>query len=320
MNTIKPQLNQSRHKHKFRFRKFRNFCVYAGFLTLLVCFASPILRAEETETEARPSSTDAAEMQTTEDTVEQNGTAENTDTVPEMTKEIITGTSKRMESYEQEGITILIDEAKTVRRNEQGIEIGFLNADKITLIRDLETGATKEIVAEGNVEIRDQDIFATCDHAIMNNVTSTIILTDNVVVLQNKDRLETKFFTFNRVTGKQTAEGDVKFKVTVTQAAPAEAETGEDTESSTDDTGEEQVSSSGTDDAGEEQVSSTTSQETGDQPQSDADAETNDAEGDAEEKSDTDAENAEETDPAEETDTDAENAEGTDTEEETDTD
>ena len=274
----------------------------AGFLTLFVCFVSLTLRAEEAETEERPSSTEAAEIQTTGDTVEQNGTAENTDTVPETTKEIITGTSKRMESYEQEGITILIDEAKTVRRNEQGIEIGFLNADKITLKRDLETGTTKEIVAEGNVEIRDQDIFATCDHAIMNNVTSTIILTDNVVVLQNKDRLETKFFTFNRVTGKQTAEGDVKFKVTVTQAAPAEAEVGEDTES-------------GTDDTGEEQASSATPQETGDQPQSDADAETGNA--DTAEESDTDAENSEEADPAEETDTDTGNSDDADSNTET---
>ena len=307
MNTIKPQLNQSKHKHKFRFRKFRNFCVYAGFLTLFVCSVSLTLGAEETETEERPSSADTTEIQTTEDTVEQNGPAENTDTAPELTKEIITGTSKRMESYEQEGITILIDEAKTVRRNEQGIEIGFLNADKITLKRDLETGTTKEIVAEGNVEIRDQDIFATCDHAIMNNVTSTIILTDNVVVLQNKDRLETKFFTFNRITGKQTAEGDVKFKVTVTQAAPAEveAEAGEDTESSADDTGEEQASSA-------------TPQETGDQPQSDVDAETGNA--DTAEESDTGAENSEKADPAEETDTDAENSEDTGTEEDTDTD
>jgi len=258
-----------------------------------------MLGAEETEIEERPSSTDAAEIQTTEDPVEQNGTAENTDTVPETTKEIITGTSKRMESYEQEGITILIDEAKTVRRNEQGIEIGFLNADKITLKRDLETGTTKEIVAEGNVEIRDQDIFATCDHAIMNNVTSTIILTDNVVVLQNKDRLETKFFTFNRVTGKQTAEGDVKFKVTVTQAAPAETEAGEDTES-------------GTDDTGEEQVSSAAPQETGDQSQNDTDAEPDNAGGDTTEESDTGAENSEAADPAEETNTDPENSDNAD--------
>ncbi|RKU18854.1 hypothetical protein C6500_12270 [Candidatus Poribacteria bacterium] len=299
MNITKPQPNQSKRQHRAPLRKFCHFCVYAGFLTLFVCFVSLTLSAEETETEERPSSTDAAEIQTTEDTVEQNGTAENTDTVPEMTKEIITGTSKRMESYEQEGITILIDEAKTVRRNEQGIEIGFLNADKITLKRDIETGTTKEIVAEGNVEIRDQDIFATCDHAIMNNVTSTIILTDNVVVLQNKDRLETKFFTFNRVTGKQTAEGDVKFKVTVTQAAPVETETGEDTES-------------GTDDTEEEQTSSATPQETEDQPQDDTDAETGNAEGDTEEQSDTDAENAEEADPAEETDTDTGNSDDAD--------
>ena len=205
-----------------------------SFLTLFVCLIALPLGAEETDTEEQPSPTNTAEIQTTEDAVEQDSTAEDTEATPAETKEIITGTSKRMESYEQEGITILIDEAKTVRRDEQGIEIGFLNADKITLKRDLETGATKEIVAEGNVEIRDQDIFATCDHAIMDNLTSTIILQENVVVLQNKDRLETKYFTFNRVTGKQTAEGDVKFKVTVTQAAPVEPEADENTESGTD--------------------------------------------------------------------------------------
>lgn len=265
--------------------------MYASFLIFFVCFGSLTLGAEEAETEKRPSSTDTAEIQTTDDTVEQNDATENTNVAPGETKEIITGTSKRMESYEQEGITILIDEAKTVRRNEQGIEIGFLNADKITLKRDLETGATKEIVAEGNVEIRDQDIFATCDHAIMNNLTSTIILKENVVVLQNKDRLETKFFTFNRMTGKQTAEGDVKFKVTVAQAQPVDSETDEDTESSTD--------------ATEAQTSPTVSQETEDQLQEDTGAETGDTESDTKEMSDTDAEDSEGTDLEKETDTDA---------------
>ena len=314
MNTIKPQLNpqlnKSRHKHRFQFRKFYNFCVYASFLTLLVCLVSLTLGAEDTETEELPSSTDTVEIQTTENTVERNGTAENTNTTVEPTKEIITGTSKRMESYEQEGLTILIDEAKTVRRNEQGIEIGFLNADKITLKRDIESGVTTEIIAEGNVEIRDQDIFATCDHAIMDNLTSTIILTDNVVVLQNKDRLETKFFTFNRVTGKQTAEGDVKFKVTVTQAPPVDSEADENTENGAD--------------TGEEQTSPTAPQETEGQPEEDTD--TDNESGlktpptDAEDKSEADAGDSEDADPEEETDTDTEDAEGTDPEEEADTD
>ena len=305
MNTTKPQLNpqlnKSKHKHRFQFRKFCNFCVYAGFLPFFVCFIALTLRAEETETDDRPSSVNTAEIQTSEDTVEQDGTAEDTDTAPEMTKEIITGTSKRMESYEQKGITILIDEAKTVRRDEQGIEIGFLNADKITLKRDLETGTTKEIVAEGNVEIRDQDIFATCDHAIMNNLTSTIILQDNVVVLQNKDRLETKYFTFNRVTGKQTAEGDVKFKVTVTQAQPVDAEAGEDTENGTE--------------TDAENTSATTPEEAENQSQEETD--TDNAEGDTEDKPDTGAENSEDPDSEEETDTDSENPDDADSSTET---
>ncbi len=303
MNTIKPQLNQSSYKHRFQFRKFCNFCVCVSFLTLFVCLIALPIEAEETETERQPSPTNTAEIQTTEGTVEQDSTAEDTAATPAETKEIITGTSKRMESYEQEGITILIDEAKTVRRDEQGIEIGFLNADKITLKRDLETGATKEIVAEGNVEIRDQDIFATCDHAIMDNLTSTIILQENVVVLQNKDRLETKYFTFNRVTGKQTAEGDVKFKVTVTQAAPVEPEADENTEGGTD--------------TDEEDTSAAPPEETEDPTQEETDTDADTAEGDPEEKPDTDTGSSEGTDPKEDTDTDPENSDDTNTDAET---
>lgn len=137
-----------------------------------------------------------------------------------VTKEIIEGTSDEMERFEKDGITILIGNAKTQRYNEKREMIGFLNADKITLKSDPDTGETVEIVAEGNVEIRDNKIFATSDHAKMDNLTSIITLKDNVVVLQKEDRLETKLFTFNRLTGKQTGVGGVKFKVAVTQTTP----------------------------------------------------------------------------------------------------
>ena len=303
MNIIKPRLNQNRREHRSQFSKFCNSCAYVGFLTLFVCLISLTLGAEDTETTEQPSTANSAETQTTENTEQKTDTAEDTDATAGMTKEIITGTSKRMESYEQKGITILIGEAKTVRRNEQGIEIGFLNADKITLKRDLETDMTTEIVAEGNVEIRDQDIFATCDHAIMDNLTSTITLKDNVVVLQNNDRLETKFFTFNRITGKQTAEGDVKFKVTVTQVAPVSPEEDENAE-----TGES---------TGEEETSTTAPEETEDSAQEDTDAETNNADADAEEETDADAGNSEDADSEEETDTDTGNLEDTDSNTET---
>ena len=306
MNTIKPQLNQSRSEHISQFRKFCNLCKYTGFLTLLVCLVSLTLAAENTVTE-EPSSVSSVETQTTENTEQETGAAEDTGTAAEMTKEIITGTSKRMESYEQKGITILIGEAKTVRRNEQGIEIGFLNADKITLKRDLETETTKEIVAEGNVEIRDQNIFATCDHATMDNLTSTIILKDNVVVLQNKDRLETKFFTFNRITGKQTAEGDVKFKVTVTQAAPVTTEETENTESGAE--------------TGEEETAAPASEETENQAQVDTDTEADNTDADAEEETEeepnTDTENSEDADSEGETNTDTEDPDDADSNTET---
>ena len=293
MNITKPLLCRNRHRFPFHFDKLCNFCVYAGFLLLFVCIVPLVLNAEETEIETPTPSANGVASATENNTQEAegaenaNGASADTDSsTTEPTTETITGTSKRMERFEKEGITILIDEAKTIRYDEQGVEIGFLNADKITLKTDPETGATTEIIAVGNVEIRDQDIFATCDHAVMNNLTNTVVLTDNVVVLQNKDRLETKLFTFNRATGKQTGEGGVKFKVTVTQAAPVEVEASEDAE--------------GGASADEEGASTDTPDQT------DADTETSNTDGTTEEAPEVDTENAESADSEEETDTDTE--------------
>ncbi|MCY3741965.1 MAG: LPS export ABC transporter periplasmic protein LptC [Candidatus Poribacteria bacterium] len=299
MNIIKPRLNQSRRERRAQLRKFYNFCGYAGCLIFLVCLASLTLTAEETE------AIESSETQTTEHTGQEAAPVESTGALVETEKEEITGTSDRMERYDKDGITILIGNAKTVRYNAQGVEIGFLNADKITMKSDPETNTTTEIIAEGNVEIRDQDIFATCDHAIMNNLTNIITLKENVVVLQNKDRLETKLFTFNRTTGKQTGEGGVKFKVSVTQAAPVTAETDENSES-----GAETV---------EEETAVTAPEKTevkAEAEKKDTDAETDNV--DAEQKSDADTGNAEDADPEEETDTDTENPDDADADTETD--
>ena len=296
MNIITPRLNQSRRGRRSRIHKFCNFCVYAGCLTLCVCLAALTLSAEDTETVERSPATKSPEIQTTENTVQKADPAEDTGDPVEIGKEKITGTSNSMERYDKEGITILIGEAKTVRYNAQGVEIGFLNADKITMKSDPVTNTTTEIIAEGNVEIRDQDIFATCDHAIMNNLTNTITLKDNVVVLQNKDRLETKIFTFNRTTGKQTGEGGVKFKVSITQAAPVDTETDENTEN-----GEE---------TGEEKTDAAAPEQTEAKPEEDkkgTDAEAENA--DADKKSEADAGDAEDTDAKEKTDTATENSE-----------
>lgn len=309
MNIIMPPLNQSSRK---RGSQRCQFCAAVGFLALLVFLISLTVVAEE---DTKPPATNAVETQMTENAGQKTDTAGNTDTTSEIQKEKITGTADRMERYDKDGITILIGEAKTVRYDAQGVEIGFLNADKITMKSDPITDTTIEIIAEGNVEIRDQDIFATCDHAIMNNLTNTITLKENVVVLQNKDRLETKTFTFNRTTGKQTGEGGVKFKVSITQAAPVNTETDENSEIS------EQTDEEKTDVAAPEKTETET-----EEGKKDTDAEAENA--DAAEKSDADAGDTEEADSSEETDTDtensndadAENAEEADSSEETDTD
>lgn len=303
MNITKPLLCRNRHRLPFYLDKLCNFSVYAGCLVLFVCIVPLVLTAAETEIETPPPSTKGI-TSTTENSAQEaadpetaNGASADIDSsTAEPTTETITGTSKRMERFEKEGITILIDEAKTIRYDEQGVEIGFLNADKITLKADPETGTTTEVIAVGNVEIRDQDIFATCDHAIMNNLTNTVVLKENVVVLQDKDRLETKLFTFNRTTGRQTGEGGVKFKVTVTQAAPVEAEASEDAEGSAS-TDEEEAS---TDIPG----------------QTDAETETSDTDSTPEE-SGVDAENVDGADAEEDTDADTEGLDDADTNTET---
>jgi lipopolysaccharide export system protein LptA len=219
----------------------RNWFIFFGVIVCLVVFSAVADEAPDTEkkddevakqTEKKP----AAPVKPTENTKKDT---DSDAAKAEPTKEVIIGDSDEMDRDMKTGITILIGNVKTVRLNEQGVEIGFLNADKVTLKSNPNTGETIEIIAVGNVEIRDLEIFATCDHATMNNLTNIIVLKDNVVVLQKKDRLETKLFTFNRTTGKQTGVGDVKFKVTVTQAAPtATPEESEETGSDSKDASE----------------------------------------------------------------------------------
>jgi lipopolysaccharide transport protein LptA len=137
---------------------------------------------------------------------------ENTDKDNE---EAIDGTADEFKQYEKEGLTIFTGHVKINRPN------GFLNADKVTIHEDVNTNEAIKTVAEGHVELRDGDIFATSDHAILNHVDDTVELHDNVVVIQDEDRLETKHFTFNRRTGEREGKGEVKFRVRVKQKKPA---------------------------------------------------------------------------------------------------
>ena len=322
-NTIIKNINMSSILPRF----VANWMV---FITVVICLTTiPVWSDDPPESEKK----DAEVVKETEKKPEvaeketENNSSKNTDKTSSDTdeeavivsKEVITGTSDEMERYEKAGITILIGNAKTKRHTEDGVEIGFLNADKITLKSDPETGQTIEIIAEGNVEIRDNTIFATCDHATMDNKTHIIVLKENVVVLQKEDRLETKLFTFNRITGKQTGVGGVKFKVAVTQTTPVSTEeesegNGTDSEGTTDtsDNTEKKETSPDTDTKVEKESKSDS-----DKPDAEvktAKPDTEDKEEESKENKETEPAESEETEPAESEETEPAESEETDDE------
>lgn len=101
---------------------------------------------------------------------------------------------------------------------------GFLNGNKVEIYKNLETDEITKIIAQEQVEMRDEDIFATSDYADLNQVDDTVDLRENVVVIQEEDRLEATLFTYNRRTGKRVGKGSVRFRVRISQKNEDEQE------------------------------------------------------------------------------------------------
>ena len=131
----------------------------------------------------------------------------------------------RFEQREKEGVTIFTGNVQIERPN------GFLNADKVTIHENIATNTTERTVAEGNVELRDGDIFVTCAHATLNHLTDIIYFHDDVVVLQNEDRLEADKFWYNRRTGERSGEGNIKVRFRVKSQEEPETELQDEAES-----------------------------------------------------------------------------------------
>ncbi len=128
----------------------------------------------------------------------------------------------RFEQREKEGVTIFTGNVQIERPN------GFLNADKVTIYENVDTNETVKTVAEGNVELRDGDTFVTCAHAILNHLTDIIDFSDDVIVLQNEDRLEADTFKYNRRTGERSGEGNIKVRIRVKSQKEPGAESQEE--------------------------------------------------------------------------------------------
>lgn len=137
--------------------------------------------------------------------------------------ELIDGDADEFEQREKEGVMILIGNVKINRQN------GYLNADKVTIHRDVDTDDVIKTVAEGNVDMKDGDILAKCDHAVLNEVDDTIVLSGSVVVMQRGDEVKAPFITYNRKTGIRKGKGNdterVHFKVRLKKKKETQTET-----------------------------------------------------------------------------------------------
>ena len=148
------------------------------------------------------------------------------DTNVEEEYEVIKGFADGFEQNEKKGIIVFTGNVKITREN------GYLNADKVTVYRDVETDDVIKTVAEGNVDMKDGDLLATCEHAVLNESDDTIELTDSVVVKQKEDVIEAPYITYNRQTGIRKGKGNdtelVRFRVRLKKKEKAESESSEE--------------------------------------------------------------------------------------------
>jgi lipopolysaccharide transport protein LptA len=131
---------------------------------------------------------------------------------------IICEHADQFDQDEKTGVTVLTGNVRLKMSN------GFLNADKVTLYRDVDTGESIKTVAEGRVEMQEAGALATGDHAVLDHIEDIVNLHDNVVVIQEEDRLEAKSFAYNRRTGKRVGKGGVRFRVRINQKKEDEQE------------------------------------------------------------------------------------------------
>lgn len=132
--------------------------------------------------------------------------------------EMVDGNADEFEEDHKLGTRILTGNVRIEREN------GHLYADKITQFWNPndEDQVVIRSLAQGNVNMKEDDINATSDEAEFTDDNNIIDLRGSVVVLQGESRLEAAHFNYNRITGKRIGTGGVKFRVKIARKKPEE--------------------------------------------------------------------------------------------------
>ncbi|HID55314.1 TPA: hypothetical protein EYP37_02205 [Candidatus Poribacteria bacterium] len=167
------------------FLRHRRIKAFAYLLPLTFLLLSPQMSWVEEEKQGQQSET--AEMK------------------PE--KGYIVGSADEYEENEKDGVILFRGNVKMVREN------GYLYADQVEVHRDPKTGDVLKTIATGHVDMKDGDLIAKCDKAILDEVNDIIELSGSVVVIRGSDRVEAPYVKYDRKTGRRFGKGGVRFKV-----------------------------------------------------------------------------------------------------------
>ena len=150
-------------------------------------------------------------------------------TVDKATKTVVYDIDAKMVDFDRKsGVTVFEGDAKLKVLDSED----YLNADKITVYKDVETDEVIKIVSVGNVDMNQSGMKATCERSIFYEKEDRVEMEGSeeklaVVDFDGDNRIEAPVITYYRKEDRISASGGVKARVTL------EAKEGEVTEEST---------------------------------------------------------------------------------------
>ncbi len=128
-----------------------------------------------------------------------------------------------MNSDRKNGVTILEGNAKLKVRDSED----YLNADKVTIYRDVDTNELVKMEAVGNVDMSQKGMKATCHRAVFYETEDRIELEgteDSLAVVDDgKNKMEAPNITYFRKEDRIEAKGKVSGHVMIKEK-PGETE------------------------------------------------------------------------------------------------
>jgi len=120
------------------------------------------------------------------------------------------------------GITVLKGEVKVHKRDSGD----HLNADQVTIYRDVEKDELIKIEAVGKVDMKEKDLIATSEHAIIYEKEERIELEGSPAMVDDgKNKIEAPAIIYFRKENRLEAKGKVTASITIEEKKSETEET-----------------------------------------------------------------------------------------------